>query len=620
MNISLLFSLEQIETEQIISDDRDYSLSYYENETAISHWYGSETWAVKFVAEEFLISSSITISAVNIYFPTVPTGSVNIRGFSYTDDSQYDPLFGEQVPELSVLNHTITEAGWHQFPLSDPYTSEGLWVIVDNETNFSSNFMASASGGGENSYYKVTDGNSTFFNSLYSLGIEQEFLFSIEGYLETENDTDRVIIKDVSLEYSHEDLWEYNYKIRNISAELIPSALLEIEIQHPDPEIYDTTYTYLNLDLTPQSDITSQSDEPLYLQLPILDSQYKITSSIKRNAESNSLSTKIVRICNFQEESDTAIIQNFVSGNYEVTQALLNTQRNIAQDNWLILNYGVDGSDQAFYSNYAYDYYQNIGVNLMPLTVINGLKYFNSYYPNALEENLENNVYYLPKVFDITEEGSEEEGSNIIYYGSFNFGNRFVFPEFIADMEMDVFITQKTRHYAQAGDEFIVSEINDVDYDFSRLNEDGDAYFEFAYDSDNVDSLFTATNGEKFVNVFIYREDSNEIISYFRYSLINDILVSNQEDENNQVVEVQDISVYPNPVSPGQKLNILSATKNKYDYYTLYNIRGQKVGKYLNHDDSIKLKRNITSGVYFLRASQSEDKQGPLVKLLIIKE
>ncbi len=618
-NMINLFSIERIETDQNIVNDRDYSLSYYENETAISHWYGSETWAVKFVASDFIVNaSSITISAVNIYFPTVPDAQVNIRGLSYNEESQYDPLFGENVTELSVLNHTITESGWHEFPLTSSYTGEGLWVLVDNATNFSNNFMASASGSGENSYYKVNDGNEVFFNNLDDLNISQEFLMSIDGFLNIENDTDRLVIEEVAIEYSHDDLWTYDCKIRNYSTEFIASADLEIAIEHPNPEAYPPTSLHLTLDLSPQADFNLNSGETQYLQLPILDSQYKIVSYLRRDTANVVLSSNTTRVCNFQDESDSAIIMNFISGNHQVTEGLLATQRELAQPNWLIFNCGIDGSDQLFYSDYSYDYYQNFGVNLLPLTIINGTNYFNSYNYSAIEENLENNIYYIPKVFNTVNEGLEEDGSLLTYFKEFNYGDRFVFDTFTNNLAIDVFISQKSRHYSEESDEFIVGEISDVSYDFDRLSEDGNANFEFTYDIDNVDSLYTTTNGDKFANVIIYREDTNEIISFSRYSLENNILVSNQENED--VASIPAFSVYPNPVKTGAVLNIATSQKNSAEYYTLYNLRGQKIGKFLNQNNSIKLHKNIASGVYFLRASSSANKQGPLVKFLIIKE
>lgn len=626
-SISYLFSLERIETSQVINNNREYSLSYYENETAISHWYGSDTWAVKFVAEDFAtladslnVLNPLTIIAVNIYFPTLPAAPVNIRGISYTEDSQNDPLFGDNIAELSVLNHTISETGWHQFPLTTAYSGDGIWVIVDNATNFSNNFMASASGSGKNSFYKVTDGSDVFFNSLYDLNIPQEFLFSIDGYLNIDNDSDRIVLEDVSIEYSHEDLWEYNYKIRNYSDELVTSADLEISIFHPNPEIYDTTYTNITLDLLPQATTNSSEGEAFLIQLPILDSQYKIISSLRGDESGLVLSSKTNKVCNFQDDSETAIVMNFISGNHQVTENLLGIQRAIAQPSWQIFNYGIDASDQLFFSDYAYDYYQDFGVNLMPLTIINGSKYFNSFNVNAIEDNIENNIYYIPKVFDTVEESLVEEENLITYNTSFNYGQRYVFDSFTDNLTIDVFISQKTKHYSPEGDEFIVKEINDLDYNFQRLNEDGNAFYEFTYAVDNVDSLLTSSNGAKFANAIIYREDTNEIISYSRYSLENNILVSNQENEENIVSNIPVLSVYPNPVNSGKTLNIFSSEKGLVDYFTLYNIRGQKVEKYINNNDTIKLPKQLSSGVYFLKASSTKRRNIPLVKLLIIKE
>lgn len=622
-----LFSLERIETNQIITDNRDYSLSYYQNETAISHWYGSDTWAVKFVAKDFAANTDtlvaltpLTITAVNIYFPTIPDSPINVRGLTYTDNSQYDPLFGENIAELNILNQTITEAGWQQFPLTSPYSGKGMWVVVDNVTNFSNNFMATAAGSGKKSYYKVIEGGDVSFSNLYGLNIKQELLFNLEGHLNIENDANRAAINKIMIEYSHDDLWTYNYSIRNYSDQLITAADLEIKISHPNPEVYDTTYTHLTLDLPPQADTNSYGGEPYFIQLPLLDSQYKISSSLRMNPESVAVSKKTNLVYNFQADSDSAIIMNFISGNHQITEGVLATQRNIQQANWFILNYGVDGSDQLFYSDYAYDYYLNLGVNLTPLTLINGKKYFNSFNISAIEENIENNIYYIPKVFDTVSESLEEEGSSLTYRTDFNYGDRFVFSSFTDNLTMDVFITQKTKHYSDAGDEFIVNDINDVTYNFQRLNEEGNAFFEFTYDIDSVDTLATASNGEKFANVIIYDEETNEIISFSRYPLNNNILVSNQENEENEVTSLSNFSLYPNPVKSGKTLHILNKGKSRADYFTLYNLRGQKVERFINHDDTLKLPQHLASGVYFLQASASKGKKGHLVKLLIIKE
>lgn len=622
LNVTCLFSIERIETQQILSTPRDYSLSYFENDTAISHWYGSDTWAVKIVAEDFRPNVlSMTINAVNIYFPTIPENPVNIRAFTYDEDSELDPLFGDLISQLNLQNITINEIGWNTFPLTGSYTGQGIWLIVDNVTNFSDNFMATTAGEGTNSFYKISQNGDVAFNSFYDINVRQELLYSVEGYLNLDYDivadSIRVELLDVAADYSHEDLWEYKYNIRNYSEENLTNAVMEIEIQHPDPEVYDTTYTYLELNIPALSDTNHESRDPIYLQLPIEDSQYKITSRLLSAYDGYLLDSDLFKVTNFSQDSDLAIIMNFLSANYELTEGLLESQRELAQSNWLIFNYGIDGSDQLFYSDYAYNYYQSLGINLNPLTLINGTKYFNSYNLPALEANLENNIYYIPKVFDISDEGLEEEDSSLIYFSHFNYGQRYVFDTFTDDLAMDVFISQKTKHYSEAGDEFILSQVSDAYADFQRLNEEGEGYFEFSYDTDSVDSLMTNANGEKFANVIIYRQDSNEIVSYHRYNLINNVLVSNQD---NDLPSLAPITIYPNPINNGKYFNIKTSGKEKIDFVSLYNLRGQKVAK-LKYDNSrLTLPKNIASGIYFLRATYQDSRKSPLRKLSIIKE
>ncbi len=620
-NFSLLFSLERIQTNEIITNQRDYSLAYYENETGISHWYGSETWAVKFVAEDFRPNvQSMTITSVRIYFPSIPDNTVNIRAFSYNEDSEFDPLFGQEVTELNYLNYSISESGWNEFTLSSPYTGPGLWIIVDNITNFSNNFMATATGSGHNSFFKIIDNGEVAFNSLYDINVQQELLYSVQGYLNLDYDivadSIRVELQETSLKYSHDNLWEYNYKIRNYSEETLANAQLEIEIQHPDPEVYETNYTYVDLTLLPLSDTQGDEENPIYLELPIENSQYKITTNLLSHVDGYSMDNDMIKICNFQEDSDVAIIMNFLSSNYDSTIGLLANQREIAQDNWMIYNYGIDGSDQLFYSDYANSYYQSLGINLNPLTLINGTKYFNSFNLEALEENLLNNIYYIPRVFDISDEGLEEEGSSLIYYSYFNYGQRYVFETFTNNLAMDVFISQKTKHYSEEGDEFVVSQISDVYADFERLNEDGEGYFEFSYDTDSVDSLYTSENGQKFANAIIYRQDTNEIISFYRYTLENNILVSNHD---NEVASATELLAYPNPVSTANYLNFISTSKKNISLIDIYNIRGQKVKSVKVKDNKIKLPGNMASGIYFIKAKYDNGEKSPLSKVLIMR-
>lgn len=621
-NFTLLNSIERIPTEDVITSQRDYSMSYYENDTAISHWYGSDTWAVKIVGEDFRPNVlSMTITAVNIYFPTIPDNPISLRAFTYDEDSQFDPLYGQQIDQLNLQNITITESGWNDFQLSSPYTGQGMWIIVDNATNFANNFMASAHGQGTNSFYKIINDGQVAFNSFYDINVRQELLYSVDGYLNLNYDivadSIRVELLDVGLEYSDEDLWIYKYNIRNYSEENLENAVMQIEIQHPDAEVYDTTYTYLEIDIPALSDLSSEDNEPVLLQLPVENSQYKISTTLLNESNGYVLGNDMFKICNFEEDSDLALIMNFVSSNYQITDGLLATQRDLAQTNWMIFNYGIDGSDQLFYSEYAYNYYQNLGINLNPLTVINGNKYFNSFNLSAIEENIENNIYYIPKVFDISQEGVEEEGSTLIYYSYFNYGPRYVFDSFTDDLAIDAFISQKTKHYSEEGDEFIVSEITNIYADFQRLIEEGEGYFEFSYDTDSVDSLYTEENGEKFANVIIYREDTNEIISFNRYNLQNNILVSNQDHD---AASLSPLVIYPNPVNSGKYLSYKTNENGKIDYVSLYNIRGQKVGKFKDDSSKISIPKDLASGIYFLKASYQDKTESPLTKLLIIKE
>ncbi|MFA7056834.1 MAG: T9SS type A sorting domain-containing protein [Candidatus Cloacimonadales bacterium] len=619
MGVNQLFSLTEIATNQTIAmESKDYSLYNFQNESAITYWYGAETWAVRFIATEFVVNAtSLTVNSVNIYFPTIPQTPVTVRGFTYTEGSHFDPLFGEQIPELNLSNISITEAGWHRFNLSSSYSGEGLWVIVDNETHFQNKYMASATGSGKSSFYKVVENNTAYFRRFYDLNITQELLFTLDGYVESEGVIDEFKILKTTVEYSRDDLWEYNYLIRNYLPQPATNLELLIEVEHPNPEVYSSqTFTHL-INLEPLSDNTINSESPIFLQLPVPNSQYKITTTLRRDSLSSESYSNTLRVTNFAEEDNTAIIMNFVSGNNFITEQVLASQHNVTQANWYIFNLGIDGSDQLFYSNYAYQYFVNFGVNLTPLTIINGTTYFNSFNVSAMEQNLENNIYYFPKVFDLIEETiTDNENSTLTYHTSFNYGERYLFDSFAEHLDVDVFISQQTKHFSEVGDEFVVTEIPGVTANFERLNDDGDAFFEFTYEADSVDSLYTTSNGNKFANAIIYRTDTNEIISFRRFQLQDNILVSNEEHE---VQEARTLSTYPNPCYSGETLHLRSNSKENYATITLYNIRGQKVGTFHSSDNSYKLPSQLATGVYFMKATTPTGNSSQLRKILILR-
>lgn len=619
ISVNQLFALTEVETNYSINvQDRDYSLHNFENETAISYWYGAETWAVKFVAKEFMATAtSMTISAVNIYFPTIPQAPVTLRGFTYTEDSQFDPLFGESISELDLANIQITETGWQQFELTSAYSGEGIWVIVDNETSFQDRYMASAKGSGKNSYYKVVGDNTAYFNRFYDLNISQELLFTVDGYLESENEFDDFQILSTSLKHSHEDLWNYSYSIRNFLNEQINNAELTIEVIHPNEDVYETSSFTQLIDLEPLTDNSMNSEMFLDIRLPIPDSQYKIKTTLKRDSSAEESYTNIILVSNFEEDDNTAIIMNFISGNNFITPELLLSQHPLIQPNWHVFNLGIDGSDPLFYSTYAYDYYVRFGVNLTPLTIINGTTYFNSFDVATMAQNLNNNVYYFPKIFDTIEESVNDEGNNVLtYLTSFSYGERFLFDSFAERLAVDVFISQKTKHYSEVSDEFVVAEITDVNADFLRLNEGGHGLFSFTYDTDNIDSLYTATNGIQYANAIIYRTDTNEIVSFRRFPLEDAVLVSN---ENHDVQEVKHIVTYPNPCYVGEALHLLNETKDNYDSIILYNIRGQEVGSFPTNNNKIKVPEQLANGVYFMKATTQTGRSSKLKKILILR-
>ncbi|OQY37715.1 MAG: hypothetical protein B6226_04865 [Candidatus Cloacimonetes bacterium 4572_65] len=307
-----------------------------------------------------------------------------------------------------------------------------------------------------------------------------------------------------------------------------------------------------------------------------------------------------------------------MSSNFPQTTSILEVQREVAEDDWFILNFGIEETDELFYSSFANGYYSSLEVQGLPLTEVNGTNYIVGYNIDQLADNLANNIYPITETLAITDEtlSTDEFG---FYTGTiiYSYEERYIFDSFTDDLEVDVIVTQMSNHYSDSGDRFILSEISNVVYDFDRLNITGEGYITYSFDVETLDSLGTTSNGDMHIVTLVSNASTNEIVS-FNSTLIDDsIFVSN----DNSTTPVQsDLIFYPNPVYSGSKLNIKSNSRGRIRGLQLYNIRGQKIGDFEYESEKITIPSNLSSGIYFIKARMADGTKSQLKKMLIIKE
>ncbi len=594
----ITINLESIERSSInynTTEVRDYSLHYFEDDSPTSNWYGAESWAVKFIASDFnLAASEMTIEKVKIYFPTPSTDGVNIRAYTYDENSISDPQEGTEVLDLNVQDFEINEADWYEFTLTQPYTGEGLWIVIDKETNYQDEFMATRSGNGQNSYYKVVDGSDAYFRSFADVQIEQELLVKVFATLELEEST--IELKDVSVNHLEDNDWSINYQIYNYSDEVIDNDTLLVTISHPDSEIFPDSLYKFNPVLQPES-LNENAGNEFIINLPIENSQFKINIQLKKASDNTIYGSKLLLVDNFNSYDQQVHIFNMMSSVYPFTDLILETQRSIAESNWNIINFGVDINDPLFYSNAAFNYYNDYGVSSFPMTIINGDTYYTGYNIESIESNLVENSYNIKQLFTTITDSLYSEDGIISFQHYFNYGNKYVFDSFTNNLALKVYLLQESKHYSDEGDYFIVQELDDVSYDFERLLTNEEAYVSVNYDPNNVDTLQTDSNGPMKSIIYIYNEETFQTVSVTEYSFENNIFVSN---DNSEVIPSEIIKFYPNPCKSGKYLN-LNSNRNDIEKVNIYNIRGQKIETVNVDANGIKIPQKMASGVYLLR-------------------
>ena len=174
------------------------TLVYYHTNTDDQHWFGSDSWAVKFEFNEFyagIDSLLFEAEGANIFIPgNSGTDPLTVRlcrdsfGQPLTDPDSL--LFSQTIQSSEIQYQTWN---YFQFPNTIIDTTESiLWLVVDYPTNSTEQFISASAIGGLQSYFL----DNGYYYNMFSISYDSEFLFSLHGRFLTEGtDLDLVSIE-----------------------------------------------------------------------------------------------------------------------------------------------------------------------------------------------------------------------------------------------------------------------------------------------------------------------------------------------------------------------------------------------------------------------------------------
>lgn len=618
-----------------IDSVKDNSLNYYYNEDLISLWYGSNSWAIKFRATDFCTNfaeddeANINVSGFKIYFPQPISEPISIIGYEYNPENDSFPLSGEQIPQISFDNVNITTTGWQSFQLSEPYLGSGLWFIINIPTAFDGPYIATSRGSGYNTYYQTTYNNQEFYNSFSNLSISQEFMISLDGYIESSTQIP-TLLKCNFVDTEDVNNKRLTYTIRNFNS-TAHNANINVSVASVQEQ---KNYEY-PIEILAHGDTSDEDNNPILVPLDYDKSQYKLNVTIVLE-DGTSIPYDSFIIDNITDLGNNAVIFNYLSNYDETNNAIIHEINSLDKPNWYVFNMSTyHGSP--FFSNFAVDYYNNFDTTFMPIIAINGYDFFNSFTQSEIIPNLNNNVKEFAKIIDNSETQVYEYNNGFKFYDwKFDYGDNNILPEFSEKLEPIVLISQESKYYNDTANEYAIksielNEVTDKDldeylngdhtiegYSFSNIHnteEGGGIGFINFQLAEFDDTLNTDSNGEIHVNMLIKEKESSKIVGFTRFALRDGMLVNN---DSNDVESIPVINFYPNPVKVGHKLNYKS--NNIINQISMYNIRGQKIAVFNPKDNNnVKVSSSLASGIYFMR---SKDIHNHLTtkKILIIKE
>ena len=625
-----------------VNSSRD-SLVYYHTNTDDQHWFGTDSWAVKFDFNNFfngIDSLQFKAEGANIYIPN--SASNDAMTIKLCSDYGNQP----NLPPDSVLfSYTIQPAAmnfqdWNYIVFSQTFTDTLFWLVVDYHTNSSNQFISASAIDGAHSYFE----DEGYYYNMLAYSFESEFLFSLQGKFMTDgNDLDLISLEWVGNIAAGEDIFP-KFIVKNNSDNVVVNAYLNLEMLYPFGEIellYNTSGEVCDSiplpSLQPDETVIFDMTDSLKFELLPQPSQYEVTAELFCSEDSLMQNNSIeLEFDTFNIPQTQVIIENAVKLNNPGSESIWTIQDGMfPDDNCKIINYFADIPDEPFFNYSSFErfhYYDLLG---FPVTIVGGkrriLGYLSQNYSVTLSsffnEVLENDCTFVSS--DTCFAYYNENGDVEVCIDMVNCDTS-IFYDFFDDCKLCVAVIEDVINEEGLPEDTTVPIMIDM---ITEVPDMQLTYLTSYCDTIEFNQLedFETIGGELNNCRIVYWIQNNETKDiYYSNSLPFDeftfVAVDALDEEIEQVA--QKISIYPNPFkpsgagrSPATTISFSVAENIKSANIKIYNIKGQKIKTFniprseIRSQNSVTWNgkddnsKNVSSGIYLIKIEIKTNKK-----------
>ncbi len=612
------------------------TLVYYHTNTDDQHWFGSDSWAVKFEFKEYYAgfdSLMFEAEGANLFLPgSIGSDPLTVK---VCRDTIGQPLLepASQILFTQTLQASeIQYQSWNYIQFSNTITDTTLWLVVDYPTNSSEQFISASAVGGLQSYF-LNDG---YYYNMYSISYDSEFLFSLHGRFITEGtDLDLIDVEWEGEVFPGSTIYP-KFTIRNNSDIQVTGSYIIPFLENPT-EVIDLVYAEDNTICSQiglpslnagETYVIDVSDSLLY-RLSNRASQYQFEAELYCETDSLTENNSVEdEFQIFLEQAEKLMIENAVQLDNTNSFSIWDVQAEVLNSsNCVSLNYFADLNDEPFFDNYSYQRFQYYDLMGFPATIIGGsekiIGYNTGYYNQLL--NLYNNSYPVSTFIDDDTffAYSNEQGDVSFSYALKNTETQ-LFDEFINDLTLRIAVIENVMNETGLPANInvpvlihLVEENNSAQFLDSNTITDT-VHFNMSEDFETIsDTTVTKDNCEV---VFWLQNDVTKEIFYVNKLPFTEFQPGLADLDENEISNYNHIlTIFPNPCRKSEFMNIsfsLTTIMQSVEL-NIYNIKGQLVktitqkpaSKHVafiwNGKDSMNKK--VSSGIYLMEIKASTD-------------
>lgn len=624
---------------------RDSIVSYH-TFTDDQHWYGSESWAVKFDFRTFQTGiDSFAADGVMIYIPG--SSSSDSLEVIVCNDYGSQPDLEDGIEFSTVIQAAnINFNQWENIDFQNTITDSILWVVVNYHTNSTSQFIGASATSGLHSYYLYNG----YYENMFASSFQSEFLFSIYGTFYIEDDYVDLDLVDFHWNgnlLTGENIWPV-FTIRNTSdSQTATGAFINLNLAAPNGVINLQYFPSGAIcpsialpNILPQQVQTFDYTDEIGFTLLSIGSQYNFTTTIQCSLDiypfNNSLSTKFEI---FTDRQNSVLVENAVTIDNN-SNNLLQMQSDLLENEVVeVINYYSSYTQTPFFCEDSYlrfNYYNLMG---NPATMINGKRkiigYIPSQYSVLFQDHYDDaNVNDSTFISSDSMSGTYDQSGNIkIYYSLSNERNR-VFASFLNNCSVYVGFVEDVINYGNLPADVNVPILRLIGGQSSAPTLQYGSTFNDTVRFNYLEDMELITGDVNNCRIVCWLQNNVTKRVYHVSSIPFSSLELVDIQENEIQTQSMQLNLFPNPFSFNGNMQISFSTKDPVQNSKLkiYNIRGQLV-KELSTDEAASQhtfywngkdtgNKEVSSGIYLMKLiTETAGKRSSLhKKCLLLKK